>query len=1103
MAGVVGIGELIGGWLGLEGGLATVVGSLIAIGGAMQVSRLINGTPGSNGGGAANAQGTRQQLQPSTENKIPVLYGSAYCTGMIVDAYLDNGNQTMTYVMVISETANQPGGTGPGQEQYIVNDIYWNDMRLVFENTDDPSRATAGKKNVNDPDPFVEDFTDTNFDNKVFVNIYAGGSGQNYQIFGRRDTAKNNVNRFIGSGAEHWADGTYGYQGLIFAIIQENYDAEKGFTGLPTVTFHMTNTISNPSQVLYDYMLSDRYGCNIPASEINGDSFTTFFNYCNQIVKYDPINPELTNMGNFETGQYYQIKDLGSTTQATWNSIAGTSGVVYKVGDVIVAHNSGTNGGSGTAYLKSSKRYEINGLIDTSRTCLDNIETILLNSGAWMNYNVESGLWNVVAKDALPGTTWTGLGKTGTATDPDPTTGNYLLLTDDDIIGGISISSTKLDNLYNAANIQFYDRYNRDQRSFNKISFRDSNPSLLNYNEPDNYLQFTFDLTNNNVQAERLANLELKQSRDDLIITFTTGPRGLQLQAGDVLSIYAAEPYGWYDDPQQHLFPYGKLFRVLTTKEKEDGKGGLFVEFTAIEYNADVYSDESIKEFTTKSNIGIIPIDGDTNMPPPKFTVTTVNNNSNVPNFGIKVTVPPNGGPYDEIQIWVAEGDAYAGYGADISFMAASKDNQLAVTSIDSFYKIRYDAGLRHRLRGWYDDGHGNLISLDDQNIYIIGSGDGTVDAPGNGGAGSYTLSGSITPAIPLNPPSKIYATLEDAYFQGTIKAATTTSSTMTASSVVNDIGTYRADLSARTFNCLVEETTSAGVFTGTVSGNQLTITKMAWGRIGPPYTGTTPPSHPETLYLSGTGIDNGTTIHDQVLPLRPGEYAGREGRYTLSTTYAHDIVSVTMRANRVYPGTQVKSGQDSGGAGNYALTISQHLGTQNGQAYTQFPMISKYPYPNDQDYQYLQSIKPAAGQTVLFTNNELRTVAITNLPSNQDDKVYFLKCRMGRKGVYGPFSDINEVDLEVPHVYWNPSNSGALQVKQALLRMDFGQVRIPLNGFWLLKTAQVLDFGQINMTKAQNILDLGLLKPTNGAENIIDANTDFENFVFQDQPAQ
>ena len=49
-------------------------------------------------GGAGNV-GNRQQLPPATNNKLPVVYGSAYVGGAVTDLSITANNQTMYYVL--------------------------------------------------------------------------------------------------------------------------------------------------------------------------------------------------------------------------------------------------------------------------------------------------------------------------------------------------------------------------------------------------------------------------------------------------------------------------------------------------------------------------------------------------------------------------------------------------------------------------------------------------------------------------------------------------------------------------------------------------------------------------------------------------------------------------------------------------------------------------------------------------------------------------------------------------------------------------------------------------------------------------------------------
>lgn len=83
-------------------------------------------------------------------------------------------------------------------------------------------------------------------------------------------------------------------------------------------------------------------------SKIERDDYNQIQSIISPILGIAGSNPAPTiTAGSFTLGVLYQIVALGSTTNAQWNSIAGTSGVTYSVGSIFKAANVGT--GSGTA----------------------------------------------------------------------------------------------------------------------------------------------------------------------------------------------------------------------------------------------------------------------------------------------------------------------------------------------------------------------------------------------------------------------------------------------------------------------------------------------------------------------------------------------------------------------------------------------------------------------------------------------------------------------------------------------------------------------------------------------------------------------------------
>ena len=217
-------------------------------------------------------------------------------------------------------------------------------------------------------------------------------------------------------------------------------------------------------------------------------------------------------------------------------------------------------------------RYRINGAIDTSKTVMDNMESIANSAGAWVTYDIMEGKWAVVINKPR---------------DPDA------YFNDDNIIGSINVSGTGLSDLYNSVEVQFPHRDLNDQSDFINIEIPDED---RNPNEPDNTLTLSYDQVNEPIQAQLLGLIELKQSRIDLVIQFTTDFSQINIEAGHVIAV-TNSIYGWTD----------KLFRVVSLTEVEN-ESGINIEITALEYDANVYDTTDLYRYLRTNADGIITI---------------------------------------------------------------------------------------------------------------------------------------------------------------------------------------------------------------------------------------------------------------------------------------------------------------------------------------------------------------------------------------------------------------------------------------------------------------------------------------------------------------
>jgi hypothetical protein len=288
----------------------------------------------------------------------------------------------------------------------------------------------------------------------------------------------------------------------------------------------------------------------------------------------------------------------GAVDAAFVNSSSATALNTYGDQNITFTNSSGVP--------STQPRYRINGVLDAGQSVLSNIDRIMSSCDSWMTYNAALGQWSVVINKAET---------TAYAFD------------DDNIIGEIRVSATDITSSINQVEARFPFKENRDQAAFVNIE----TPSGLLYpNEPVNKYSITYDMVNDSVQAHYLANRLLEQAREDLIVGFSTTYYGIQVDAGDVVSVTNAD-YGWN----------AKLFRVMKVNEASLPDGNLGARLELSEYNAQVYDDQDITQFTPVPNSNLAsPVYFSALTAP---TVTASRPSDAVPSFDVQVSIPATG----------------------------------------------------------------------------------------------------------------------------------------------------------------------------------------------------------------------------------------------------------------------------------------------------------------------------------------------------------------------------------------------------------------------------------------------------------------------------
>jgi hypothetical protein len=261
--------------------LGTIVGSLFAGALAIGASRLIakrmlrGAQAGGDGGG-------RVQLPPATDNKIPVVYGSAFLGGPIVDAYLTPDQKTMYYVVALAEKTDN--GT------ISFGTIYYDGKQVNLAGTVVTSLTTNTTPAQ----------IDTRVNGKINMWFYNNGSNS------PTNSSSNAYDIFPKWGGNP----NYAMTNCAFVVVKVDYNTDAGTTSLGALTVQIINTESGqttgvyrPGTAIYDYMTNSRYGCAIPASKVDGLSVgTSLYDlnaYSDELISYTPVGGGSATMARY------------------------------------------------------------------------------------------------------------------------------------------------------------------------------------------------------------------------------------------------------------------------------------------------------------------------------------------------------------------------------------------------------------------------------------------------------------------------------------------------------------------------------------------------------------------------------------------------------------------------------------------------------------------------------------------------------------------------------------------------------------------------------------------------------------------------------------
>ena len=197
-----------------------------------------------------------QELEAKTDNAVPLVYGTGFTKGVLVDAQITNNNCTMWWAVALAEVT---GELLDGTESEIqILEVYRNGNRLtVF----DDGVTVAAEWEGNYPS------VTANTDISGLMQLYFYNNGSDSPTFirpqGISATHSAAYNYMPGWTVDHKMSE------MAFVLIRLDYSAVNDITELGDIEFKIRNTMTDPGDVLVDYATNTRYGAGIPKQEMD------------------------------------------------------------------------------------------------------------------------------------------------------------------------------------------------------------------------------------------------------------------------------------------------------------------------------------------------------------------------------------------------------------------------------------------------------------------------------------------------------------------------------------------------------------------------------------------------------------------------------------------------------------------------------------------------------------------------------------------------------------------------------------------------------------------------------------------------------------------
>jgi hypothetical protein len=248
--------------------------------------------------GSSPNPGNRQQLPPATDNKLPVLYGSAFVGGQVVDLSISENNQELYYVIALSEVTNT--NAGQTADTITFGDIYYGGKKVQFQGNGYTVASLLDESTG---------VVDTTVNGRIEFYLYSNGSNS------PTNSALTAIQVMQSAGLIYTWDANKLMTNCAFAILHLSYSQSANIRGLEATKFQMTNSRTNTGACIEDYLVNTRYGCAIPSTQIDTTSLAALTTYSNENFTYIP------NGGGFATQPRFKFNGTLETNKTVMQNL--------------------------------------------------------------------------------------------------------------------------------------------------------------------------------------------------------------------------------------------------------------------------------------------------------------------------------------------------------------------------------------------------------------------------------------------------------------------------------------------------------------------------------------------------------------------------------------------------------------------------------------------------------------------------------------------------------------------------------------------------------------------------------------------------------------